>query len=313
VTWVKIDDAALSNPKLLAAGPEAVCLWLGGLAYCNRHHTNGSIPTDALHALYPSDKWKKGAQARAAKRLVEVGLWRESADGFWQIPNYAKFQQPALSSTVEAKRETEAERQRIKRSLPKDSQPIVDAFSIDSQPIVDAFSDDCDQKNVSFEPVFENVESPRPGPSRPDHIYNTGADAPSVQQSLMLPEAANAAPADQASKKREPKTAKIKTSAQIARRITLAIYAAEKIPLSLPANFSGWREIGDFGESCVAIGLSMGRRYAIDDVLGVMIEEVVKVHGRSKPVTYWSKFLNAAWEGQKDQIHWEPAAVEVAS
>ena len=90
MTWVRLDDGAPLHPKLLAVGPEAAWLWVAGLAYANRHVTNGVIPPQALPALYPSDQWPRARLAKLAAALVEAGLWTAREGGGWEVHDYAQ-------------------------------------------------------------------------------------------------------------------------------------------------------------------------------------------------------------------------------
>jgi hypothetical protein len=51
MTWVKLDDQFPDNPKIVKVGPLGGWLQVCGLAYCNRHLTDGFIPTDVAHRL----------------------------------------------------------------------------------------------------------------------------------------------------------------------------------------------------------------------------------------------------------------------
>lgn len=87
MSWVRIDDRAPENRKLLAAGAVASWLWVCGLAYANRQTLHdGFVPAAALAMLYPIANVK-----RHAERLVEVGLWERAPSGF-RIHDYAQYQ-----------------------------------------------------------------------------------------------------------------------------------------------------------------------------------------------------------------------------
>ena len=73
--WVRLDCTCTTHRKLMRAGAEAAWMWVCGLAYANRHTTDGDIPRDALTALYPTDEWTPAKRRKLADKLVAVGLW----------------------------------------------------------------------------------------------------------------------------------------------------------------------------------------------------------------------------------------------
>lgn len=119
MTWVRLDDEAMHHPKLLKAGPEAVCLWLAGLCYCNRYFTDGRIDKAFVVGLYaPVSRRSR----RLSTRLVEMGLWIDRGDHF-EVHDYAVYQQEALKEFAaerardrEVKRMAARERQRKSRA-----------------------------------------------------------------------------------------------------------------------------------------------------------------------------------------------------
>lgn len=119
MTWVRLDDGAPLHPKLLAVGPEAAWLWVAGLAYANRHVTNGAIPPQALPALYPSDHWPRARLAKLAAALVAEGLWTAREGGGWEIHDYAQYQAEAMRDAVDERRAWERERKAKQRATQK--------------------------------------------------------------------------------------------------------------------------------------------------------------------------------------------------
>lgn len=100
MSWVKLDDQARQHPKLIAAGPEAVCLWACGLMWCNTQKArDGFIPHVMVKVLYPMPRIEK-----ATAKLVEVGLW-EPVEGGFQVHDYHDFQPSAEDAeSLSAKR-----------------------------------------------------------------------------------------------------------------------------------------------------------------------------------------------------------------
>jgi hypothetical protein len=98
--YVKLVCEALTDAKLLAAGPGGFWLWARGLLYAKQHLTDGVIPDAAmpLVAFGVAD-----FQTEAAK-LVTLKLW-EPCEGGHRVPakTWAKYQTTAAD--VEAMRE----------------------------------------------------------------------------------------------------------------------------------------------------------------------------------------------------------------
>lgn len=78
MTWLRIDDAWLDSPKVVAAtekgGVLAELLDVRGMAYCARHDTDGFISRSQLSAL------ARGITAakRRAQALVDAGRWHDA-------------------------------------------------------------------------------------------------------------------------------------------------------------------------------------------------------------------------------------------
>lgn len=82
MAYLKVDDNISHNRKLLRAGDVAGWLYVCGLAYCQRHGTNGAIHAEALPIL-GCKGWK-----RAAASLVEAGLWHSDGAGGYRVHDF---------------------------------------------------------------------------------------------------------------------------------------------------------------------------------------------------------------------------------
>lgn len=116
MAWIRIEDNYEGNPKILAAGPLGVVLWLAGLSYCNRHLTDGFIPWAKAHSLVnwsylepPQDDAEAGKAvevlvmnsgmfgpslvdcAYVIRLLLMAGLWSEIPGGY-EVHDYSKYQ-----------------------------------------------------------------------------------------------------------------------------------------------------------------------------------------------------------------------------
>lgn len=100
MAWVKLDDQARHHRKVLAAGPVGAWLWVCGLMYCNSQKArDGFIPESVLAVLYPI----RGVK-REALRLVSVGLWTRTSEGY-VVHDYHDYQPTpeAAAATSEAR------------------------------------------------------------------------------------------------------------------------------------------------------------------------------------------------------------------
>jgi general stress protein YciG len=81
--WVTLDDNFPNHPKAMRSGPLASYLYVCGLCYCRRYHTDGFIPANAVKMLGASTNPR-----RLVDTLIAAGLW-ERADGGFQVHDYA--------------------------------------------------------------------------------------------------------------------------------------------------------------------------------------------------------------------------------
>lgn len=103
--WTKIDDQFYDHPKVIAAGPLGVALFVCSLSYCARHLTDGFITaTQAKRLIDVGDPLEVAAQ------LVAVGLW-ERRDGGYQVHDYLDYNPSAVQ--VKAQREKYVRKQQL--------------------------------------------------------------------------------------------------------------------------------------------------------------------------------------------------------
>lgn len=104
MTWFKLDDGFHSHPKVIAAGNEAVGLYVRCGTYAAQHLTEGFVP-EHVALLYGS--------AELADTLVRTKLWRRARGG-WRMPDYLDYN-PSREA-VDNDRKMKAERQARWRS-----------------------------------------------------------------------------------------------------------------------------------------------------------------------------------------------------
>jgi len=71
MSWARLDDAILDNPKISAAGPLGFALHVAAITWCARNLTNGLIPKTRAHCLLPGE-WTDIAQ-----HLLVCELWHD--------------------------------------------------------------------------------------------------------------------------------------------------------------------------------------------------------------------------------------------
>jgi hypothetical protein len=103
VPWFRLDDSFHSHPKVIAAGNEAIGLYVRSGTYAAEHLTDGFVSKDI--ALLYGDETLAGA-------LVRVKLWHRARGG-WTIHDYLDYN-PSRED-VERERKQAAERQRRRR------------------------------------------------------------------------------------------------------------------------------------------------------------------------------------------------------
>lgn len=105
MTWVRIDDALWSHPKMLELPSGAVRLWLFALCWSGQQMSDGRVSHACVRLL--------GGKKTDVEKLVSAGLWDVAEDGF-QIHDYLEYQTPRAK--VQAEREAAKERMRRARS-----------------------------------------------------------------------------------------------------------------------------------------------------------------------------------------------------
>lgn len=121
MTWVRLDDNFPWHKKARAAGLEASMFWIAALCYCAKYKTDGRVPKEDLHLIWPADVTRyvtpdlnfgdetvtlKGL----AERVTRAGLWTDEKTHFL-IKDYLEYQ-PSRNEVDEIRRKN---RERQKR------------------------------------------------------------------------------------------------------------------------------------------------------------------------------------------------------
>lgn len=102
MSWVLLDDNFPTHPKAVQAGPVAAYLFVCGLCYCRKHHTDGFIPEKAVASLGASTNPR-----RLVDILVRAVLWERNAGGY-RVHDY----QQMYSDDAEKARQDEKRQKR---------------------------------------------------------------------------------------------------------------------------------------------------------------------------------------------------------
>ena len=115
--WFRLDDSFHSHPKVIAAGNEAVGLFVRCGTYAAEHLTDGFISEDIAVLYGASDTGSRrnpgtGKPETLAETLVRTKLWRRTRGG-WRMPDYLEYNPSAKA--VGNERKNAAQRQKRRR------------------------------------------------------------------------------------------------------------------------------------------------------------------------------------------------------
>lgn len=113
MAYVRIDDGAMSHPKILELSDKAFRLWVWGLCYAQMHLTDGYIPRKALPA-----RWKAATGALMKPNPI---LW-EPAEGGFQVHDYCVWN----DSKVRVEKNRKDARERIAKKRGDDRRQLDD-------------------------------------------------------------------------------------------------------------------------------------------------------------------------------------------
>jgi hypothetical protein len=119
--WFRLDDSFHSHPKVIAAGNEAVGLFVRCGTYAAEHTTDGIIAEEIAELYGASATGSRrnpgtGKPETLAETLVRTGLWHRVRRG-WTIHDYLDYN--PSKEAVEKERKAAAERQKRRRqSIP---------------------------------------------------------------------------------------------------------------------------------------------------------------------------------------------------
>ena len=90
--WVRLDDAILDNPKIIAVGFRGLALHVAAITWCARNDSRGLLPKvklgGLLHDLEDPDAVRM--------RLVAAGLWHDRGDA-WELHDFQHYNPAGVS------------------------------------------------------------------------------------------------------------------------------------------------------------------------------------------------------------------------
>ena len=99
MTWFKVDDQLAFHRKVVRAGNPAMGLWVRAGSWSAGAEQDGHVPNEIISAL--------GGSPSQIKRLVDVGLWTKSRDGY-QFHDWHIFQPSAQDLQLAREKESES-------------------------------------------------------------------------------------------------------------------------------------------------------------------------------------------------------------
>jgi len=115
MTYALLDDGFYDHPNFANVADDLVGIWAKGLAYCNRHLTDGRIPkAKALSFCVTTDR------TTVVDRMIEAGLWGDDGEDVWHLGfldhNPSRAHVKAKLKKSKARKEKWKEAQEAKRS-----------------------------------------------------------------------------------------------------------------------------------------------------------------------------------------------------
>ena len=179
MSWAKIDDRFLMNPKVMSAGLEGRALYLAGILYCAGELTDGKVPAAAVRKLAAlSDVEDADA---AAQRLVGLNLWEnDAATGGYIIHDYHDYN-PTSHEAKQHKQDISLKRSEAgNKGMAKRWQSDNKNPSSDNKTITNALQ--ADSKSITIREDNKTITpSPSPSPS-PSQSYPVPEEEPALKK-----------------------------------------------------------------------------------------------------------------------------------
>lgn len=159
MTWAKLDDKLHSRADTLAAGNEAMGVWVRCESYCADHETDGHLPRAVVELISGGKK----SMHRLGGLLVKAGLWSETPGGYLSV---GFLDRNPSKADADAKRAAETARKKAQR----DRRPGIGPTDV---PHGVPPGQDAESHPLSHPCPAPPVPDPYPNPSSPAEKSNT--------------------------------------------------------------------------------------------------------------------------------------------
>jgi hypothetical protein len=101
MSWARLDDAILDNPKIIAAGPLGFALHVAAITWCARNLTDGFIPKRRVAQLLDLASLQVNERTKVrilhavtaddvAADLARIGLWHDHGES-WELHHFLEY------------------------------------------------------------------------------------------------------------------------------------------------------------------------------------------------------------------------------
>jgi hypothetical protein len=101
MSWARLDDAILDNPKIIAAGPLGFALHVAAITWCARNLTDGFIPKRRVAQLLDLASLQVSERTKVrilhavtaddvAADLARIGLWHDHGES-WELHHFLEY------------------------------------------------------------------------------------------------------------------------------------------------------------------------------------------------------------------------------
>lgn len=123
--WVRIEEKALTHPKIFGLSHAAFRLWVAGLAHCQQHLTDGFMPHAIVRTLI-------AVSTQRIDELVNAGLWERVTSGY-QVHDYLQHND-SRAKVLRARKQGQDRKRRWEDKQNASENALPDAFGTAHHP-----------------------------------------------------------------------------------------------------------------------------------------------------------------------------------